>query len=101
MHPFTLIFILIVLFRRAAMNRIGAIRQQMIDAEYVVEERVENYDPTKEGVVEVEDVHVNGVREGGADGEGGGDGDGEGGGGQVHEEEEGEWVDEDEGVVEA
>ena len=39
--------VLIIIFARGVMwDRLGVIRQQMIDAEYVVDERVENYEPT-------------------------------------------------------
>ena len=44
MFPTTLIAILALASRRAALGRLAVFRQRLIDAEYVVEERVENYE---------------------------------------------------------
>jgi hypothetical protein len=67
-------FVLTALSRRRLRHRVGVLRQRMIDAEYVVEERVENYDPSKE----VTKPEIEGVRN------------------RDNEDEEGEWVDDDE-----
>ena len=37
--------------RRAILESMGKLRQKLIDAEYVVEEKVENYEPGNEGVL--------------------------------------------------
>jgi hypothetical protein len=47
--PAALIFLLALTSRRALSTRIGLFRQRLIDAEYVVEERVENYEPKLTG----------------------------------------------------
>ncbi|WVF65735.1 hypothetical protein IAT40_000467 [Kwoniella sp. CBS 6097] len=108
------------LLRNYFMNGWSSMRQTMIDAEYVVEERVENYEPGKEKEKdkdkdkvnsnaatsgtegEGEEGRANGLENGGvgvggrADGDGDGDGDGEG-----EVEEDDEWIDEDEDEDEA
>jgi len=77
MYPIFLAFALMALLRHRFRHRVKVIRQRMIDAEYVVEERVENYDPSKE---------VNKV-----------EGEGREIGVSAVNEDEGDWVDDDEG----
>jgi uncharacterized protein (DUF608 family) len=45
MYPLTLIFVSVLLARRAVMSRLARIKQKMVDAEYVLEEKIENYEP--------------------------------------------------------
>ncbi len=63
--------------RRAISGRLAKLRQKLIDAEYVVEERVENYEPGQESIIEsgeatpvIEAVQDNGDHEGDQQGEG-------------------------------
>jgi len=46
LYPLVLTLHLLFVFRHSVWDGISNLRQTMIDAEYVVEERVENYDPT-------------------------------------------------------
>jgi hypothetical protein len=46
-HPILLSALLVGISRNEIMRRWSGLRQILIDAEYVLEERVENYDPTK------------------------------------------------------
>lgn len=46
--PTSFVLLISVASRKAISNRIRHVRQNMIDAEYVVEERVENYEPAPE-----------------------------------------------------
>lgn len=48
MFPGTLIVLLVLTSRRALLARLANLRQKFIDAEYVVEEKVENYEPEQE-----------------------------------------------------
>lgn len=43
-HPVGLAILLVLVFHHAIRDRYAAVRQDLIDAEYVVEERVENYE---------------------------------------------------------
>lgn len=45
-HPVVLVVLLVFVFHHAIKDRYIAVRQDLIDAEYVVEERVENYTTT-------------------------------------------------------
>jgi len=60
------------MFRHRLSQRVGVIRQRMIDAEYVVEERVENYDPSKEIAQPASAAAIDGV----------------------NDDDDGEWIDE-------
>lgn len=71
-YPVFLTVVSLTLFRRRLSRRIRVIRQRMIDAEYVVEERVENYDSSKE-TAKVDSVNTRSGK---------------------HDDEDGEWVDE-------
>lgn len=48
-HPVGLVILLLLAFHHAIQDRYAAVRQDLIDAEYVVEERVENYTTTTDG----------------------------------------------------
>ena len=61
MYPLTLIFIIGLAARQSITTRLSALRQKVIDAEYVLEEKVENYEPSldaenvpvEEGIIEI------------------------------------------------
>jgi hypothetical protein len=46
-HPILLLLLLVGVSRKELMRRWSGLRQILIDAEYVLEERVENYDPDR------------------------------------------------------
>jgi hypothetical protein len=45
MYPLTFIFLSVLLARRTVISRLARIKQKMVDAEYVLEEKIENYEP--------------------------------------------------------
>ncbi|KAK4684277.1 E3 ubiquitin-protein ligase MARCH6, partial [Tremellales sp. Uapishka_1] len=67
--PFALLASASVLLERIIVRNMSRFRQRIIDAEYVIEERVENYDAEKEKVKEMEREKVRGKGKAEEDGE--------------------------------
>ena len=66
-HPVGLVILLLLAFHHAIRDRYAAVRQDLIDAEYVVEERVENYSTTTDETSENSENSEKNLSEGARD----------------------------------